>query len=212
MCTADNKPAALPLAPLPCLPEGLCLAVIEQCDMSCKIALSQANRRFHRLIDPYDKSQRPQMENFLIEAQSFPRHQKEDGFAGFACTKILPRAHFTDKHATTQRSRLGSQQRKRFCIQCGMDKRFFTPGTLVKQGDCVRVVCRKCRQLKESGFCKGCMVCAECTRGRREDSCGSRMLHYMMGDELPRLEEFQAATAFQISSYTYPPWSLARML
>jgi hypothetical protein len=92
MCTADNKPAALPLAPLPCLPEGLCLAVIEQCDMSCKIALSQANRRFHRLIDPYDKSQRPQMKNFLIEAQSFPRHQKEDGFAGFACTKILPRA------------------------------------------------------------------------------------------------------------------------
>jgi hypothetical protein len=38
------------------------------------------------------------------------------------------------------------------------------------------------------------------------------MLHYMIGDELPRLEEFQAATAFQISWDMHPPWSLAGML
>jgi hypothetical protein len=98
MCTADNKPAALPLTSLPCLPEELCLAVVEQCDMSCKIALSQASRRFHRLIDPYDKSQRPQIENFLIEAQSFPRHRKEDGFACFACTKSSPRTLHRQTH------------------------------------------------------------------------------------------------------------------
>ena len=153
MCPSDNNPAALPLASLPGLPEELCLAVIEQCDMSSMIALLQTSRRFYKLIDPHDKARRPQMEEFLIKAQSFTRYQEQDGFACFACTKILPRSNFTDKHTKAgPRSRLGSQQRKRFCIPCGVDKGFFTPGTLVKQGHSLRLVCRGCKQFKEAEF------------------------------------------------------------
>jgi hypothetical protein len=189
MCPSDNNPAALPLASLPGLPEELCLAVIEQCDMSSMIALLQTSRRFYKLIDPHDKARRPQMEEFLIEAQFFPRYQEQDGFACFACTKILPRSNFTDKHTKAgPRSRLGFQQRKRFCIPCGIDKGFFTPGTLVKQGYSLRLVCRGCKQLKEAEFCRRCMFCTACIRMRLQETGRWTHNHHMIREELTPLQ------------------------
>ena len=66
------------LASLPGLPQELCLAVIEQCDMPSILALSQTSRHFHRLANPYDKSRQSLMTDFLIKVQDF--HAEQDGF------------------------------------------------------------------------------------------------------------------------------------
>jgi hypothetical protein len=214
MCPSDNNNlVAPPLASLPGLPEELCLAVIEQCDIPSMLSLLQTSRRFHRLTDPHSSSRRPQMEAFLIEAQSFPRYREQDGsLACFACNRILPHSAFADKHTRTPRSRLGSQQRKRFCIACGVDKGLFTPGTLVKQGSSLRLVYRGCKQFKQAGFCRGCMFCTACIRGRPKDfgHCRWSAAHDLIheGLEHPRVEGLspaatQAVTRLTISHCDY---------
>jgi hypothetical protein len=52
MSTVNNK-ANAPALESP--PEELCMAVVEILDMQSIIALSQTNRQFHRLADPYDE-------------------------------------------------------------------------------------------------------------------------------------------------------------
>ena len=198
MCTTSETPSKPLQASFPGLPEELYLAVIEQCDIPSMLSLLRTSRRFYRLTDPHSSSRRPQMEAFLIKAQYFPRHREHDGFlACFACNKILPRSAFTDKHTRAPRSRLGSQQTKRFCIACGVDKGLFTPGTLVKQGSSLRLVCRGCKRFKQAGFCQRCMFCTACIRGRPKDfrHCRLSAIHVIIHeeDELCRLEDLSLA-------------------
>jgi hypothetical protein len=204
MSLADHQTSAPPLASLPGLPYELSVAVIEQCDMSSLIALSETSRQFQRLADPYDKSRRSLMESFLIEAQTFPRWQQDpqDGFACFSCTKVLPRARFTTKHTKGIRGRNGGCQYQRFCIQCGMDKDLFVPGSIVRQGGVTRFKCRQCKLLKGGRFCELCKFCTDCVRRYRVQPCEGGFLmhplHRMMGDELPRVETSQAKARFVI--------------
>jgi hypothetical protein len=172
--------------------------VIEKCDMPSLTALSETSRQFQRLADPYDKSRRSLMEEFLIEAQAFPRWQQDqqDGFACFSCTKVLPRARFTTKHTKGIRGRNGGCQYQRSCIQCGMDKDLFVPGSVVKQGRVTRFKCRQCKLLKGGRFCERCKFCTDCVRRYGIPPCETEFSHRMMGDELPRVETSQAKARF----------------
>lgn len=181
MSTAVDRPAA-PL--LGALPEELCLAVIEELDISSIIALSQTSQRFSRLANPTDESRRSIMNDFLIEAQAFPRWQR-DGFACFACTKVLPRSKFADKQTKGKRGRNGSQQDRRFCIQCGVEKGHNSPGSIVTQGDSIRMVCRGCKSLQGGQFCDLCKFCRHCRRLAFPLRSCERNGHKIIGDALP---------------------------
>jgi hypothetical protein len=137
------------------------MAVVEILDMQSIIALSQTNRQFHRLADPYDESRRSQLRQFLTRAQSFPRWLA-DGFACFTCTKVLPRDRFADKDMVKKRGKGKVQERKRSCIQCNMATGRLSPGSMVWQGTTLQRVCHHCRLLKSSRSCSICSVCRDC--------------------------------------------------
>jgi hypothetical protein len=197
MCPVDTNPTPPPQASLPGLPEELCIAIIDECDIPSLIALSQTSRLFNRLIDPFAPSLYWQMRDFLIKSQSFPYAQAIDGFACFICTKVLPRSNFTDKHTRSPYGRLGSLQRLRFCIPCGLETGLFSPGTIIKQkGAPVLVVCRQCGKPKADRFCNICRFCAKCDLAYRRfrydnrtnglprlEHCGKRVGHSMLQDQ-----------------------------
>lgn len=169
------------------IPEELCLSIIEKMDMSSIIALSQTNRFFNRLSDPTEKSRRSELEDFSIEVQSFPRWQ--DGFACFSCAKVLPRHSFASGQTKLRRGRNGTRQNTRFCIQCGVRKGLYVPGSMVVQDDIVRMVCRQCLQLRGGRFCQRCTICSYCDRNRGTlEECtrdGPWKGHKIVGEMLP---------------------------
>jgi hypothetical protein len=160
---AANNPGSKE-TPFAALPEEICIGVIEELDMPSIFALSQTCRRFLRLSDPSDECRRHQLEAYLIQVQAFPRWL--DGFACFSCLKVLPRGNFSNGQTKLKRGRNGSQQYRRFCKQCGIDKELYAPGSMVSQGDDVRVVCRQCKQLRGGSFCQRCAICDQCDRSR----------------------------------------------
>jgi hypothetical protein len=173
------------------LPEELCLAIIEKLDISSIIALSQTSRRFNRLSDPTEESRHSQMIKFLVEVQAFPRWK--NGFACFFCLKVLPRCRFTDKQTKSPRGRNGSEQEGRFCIQCGIEKGWSPPGSMVKQGDVIRMVCRQCKRLEGGRFCDICKICSHCDPYRFTlRNCERMNGHKIIGQAIPSVERSQA--------------------
>jgi hypothetical protein len=191
MATNDDSNKAPLLATLP---EELCLAIIEKLDMSSIIALSKTNRQFNRLSDPTAKSRRPMLYEFLLEAQTFPRWQ--DGFACFTCAKVLPRSRFANAQSKHKRGRNGSDQKRRFCVQCGLENGSHGPGNMVVQGDIIRMVCRQCKRLKSGRFCERCAICTDCDRyGFTLERCAKADWgHAIVGDTLPKVESALSAS------------------
>jgi hypothetical protein len=209
MSPTSGKPnSPLLLASLSSLPEELCLAVIEKCDMASIIALSMTNRKFQRLADPYHKSRHSQMLEFLAKAQDFPQWQGE-GFACFSCDKVLPKSRFSKTHLTGKRGRNGGGQKRRFCVQCGVDKGLFPPGAVVKQGGCTFFVCRHCKDLKGGRFCCICKFRTQCNREhgygiKSLGPCGGADGHEaIMGDELPRVDHAPALSLAGLAMRDY---------
>jgi hypothetical protein len=52
----------------------------------------------------------------------------------------------------------------RFCIRYGVDKGLLSPGSIVKQGNSIRFVCWRCKDLKGGRFCCICQTCTDCNR------------------------------------------------
>ena len=215
MSTADAQPEApLAMSSLQGLSNEVCLAVVEHLDMSSFLALSLTSHHFHKLTNLKEEFRRPLLREFTFRAQTLPQWQKDrkDGFACSICLKLLPRIEFTDTQTKGPRGRNGGDQINRFCIPCGVKSGRFSPGSIVKQGDRLRVVCWQCKDVKGGRFCSICFICTDCVRrhSRRNHGwrpCEERPFHNIIGDELPPAEESQTVTAFQISSH--PSLSLA---
>jgi len=175
MSTTNDNPetSQVSLASLSGLPEELCLAVIEQCDMPSIIALSQTSHHFHRLANPKNDCRRAQMQEFLTKAQTFPRWQPQDwekyrdgwrrcGYACYTCKQVLPSDRFADKDVKGTAGPQGRRYNKRCCVQCGLKTGRLPPGSVVKQGTTRRFVCRPCKELKGGRTCDGCKICRDC--------------------------------------------------
>lgn len=140
------------------------------------IALSQTSRHFHRLADPYDKTQQSLMTKFQIKAQESPRWQagqpegweryregwRRCGYACYTCKKVLASDRFDDKDVKGTRKRLGRRYNRRWCIQCGLETGRLLPGSVMKQGNTRRIVCRQYGELKGGRTCVECKVCSDC--------------------------------------------------
>ena len=174
------------------LPEELNIAIIKELDMASIIALSQTSKQFHRLANPKDDSRRPELQEFLLGVQFFPRW--EDGFACFSCAKVLPREKFACSQTRQKRGRHAdvANQVKRFCVQCGVGKGLYTPGSHVVQANGVlRFVCQHCKKLGDGRFCRWCAICHHCDhtvfRGRLLKQCeaaGKSLGHEVLGNAI----------------------------
>jgi hypothetical protein len=176
MSPTSGKPnSPLLLASLSSLPEELCLPVIENCDMPSIIALSMTNRKFQRLADPNGKARHSLMLEFLAKAQDFPQWQlrgefqrlregwRKCGYICYTCKKVLPSDRFADKDVKgTRGGRAARRYTKRGCIQCGLKTGRLAPGSVVKQGDTRRFVCRQCGELNGGRACAECRMCRGC--------------------------------------------------
>jgi hypothetical protein len=202
MATVDdsNKPPLLAT-----LPEELCLNIIEKLDMRSIISLSQTSRQFNRLSDPTDESKRSLLREFLLEAQTFPRWK--DGFACFTCAKVLPRSRFANAQTKHKRGRNGTDQERRFCVQCGMKNGAHSPGNMVVQGDVIRMVCRQCERLKGGRFCERCAICTDCDRtGSILKWCENQDWgHKIIVETIPRVESARVSVYEDVIDQMWSP-------
>lgn len=181
---ADETKSASTLSISSTLPEEICLTIVENLDIRAVFALSRSSRRFHRLSNPYDQCRRTSLENFLLEAQYFPRW-RGDGFACFSCQKILLRESFAEGQRKGKRGLNGGQQLGRFRIQCGLKEGRYCPGSQVVQGNIARVVCRQCQKLEGGMFCQNCAICEGCDRARSFSTlkrCREEWRHNIVND------------------------------
>jgi len=174
------------------------------------ITLSQTNQLFHRLSDPTDPARRLLLEDYLIDAQAFTRWQGR-GFACFSCTKVLFHDSFASPHTKGKRGLNGTQQRARFCIQCGVEKGMYSPGTQIVQRDVIRMVCRQCKRLQGGRFCRRCVFCEDCERRRQRryrhamvTACEGNPGHEIIGSkpagkEIPERSSVYPVTALDLA-------------
>lgn len=159
------------------LPDELCVEIIDNLDMESFIQLSQVNKQFRRLCDRHDPSKRDAMHKYLLERQ-------DDDDICFACfTCLQPRSFlaFTRSQITGKRGANGKDQKKRWCVRCGLEKGHLKPGNLIIRGlrghpdlNKMEYICILCKQLKEGNVCRQCVCCPDCE--------GTRISHISHGN------------------------------
>lgn len=130
--------------------------------MASLFALAQTSKLFHRLSDPYDILRKNSLEEYLVKTQYFPRWEGT-GLACFSCKKILSKYRFAYAQTKGKRGLNGLQQKTRFCLQCGIQKRKYTPGSCIHLEGVSQIVCR--RRLRSTGgraYCRLCRSCEDC--------------------------------------------------
>nr|POE49262.1 hypothetical protein CFP56_32412 [Quercus suber] len=168
------------------LPVELSSAIVAECDAPTLISLLQTSRHFYRLCGDEIKARPLELTEFLLRAQYFPRWV-DTGFACFLCLKILPRSDFSRPHTRGKRGKQGTQQERRFCMECGFATGRISPGSQVslQDGDLL-FVCRFCLGRKRGKFCQICTICTDCDLGGRLlRSCSNSPGHIVVDRESP---------------------------
>lgn len=161
----NNSPADVSSLLLSTLPEEVYLLILDHLPIPSILALSQTSKSFNRIVNPTcDPKRRLLLDEFLVEAQNFPRW-RGDGFACFVCVGIFPRRRFVDELTKDEYGRGGGRQKGRFCVLCGLKTGRLEKGRKVWRGTSLLVVCWRCGLLNEGwqgGVCKVCRDCAVC--------------------------------------------------
>ncbi|KIW97023.1 uncharacterized protein Z519_02415 [Cladophialophora bantiana CBS 173.52] len=86
----------------------------------------------------------------------------------YACLKHLPRECFVKGQVTGSRSLGHRDGHRRFCKACGVKKRIWEKGAIIKDGGCTLVVCKVCNLLrrvdaegKKVGICSVCLAASQ---------------------------------------------------
>ena len=129
------------------LPPELQLLVIENLGYQGAISLSQVNKHYLETIKPQAWPSADK-EAFIKEAQHFAKHTaphptilstscatafNHGGLACFTCYRVLPRHAFSGTQTSNEYAKgFETNKRKRFCLDCGLARDGYLPGTLLK--------------------------------------------------------------------------------
>lgn len=142
------------------LPTELQHQIVLHLHPSAAIALKQTNRYFYTHIslcrlDPL------RVRQYLHEVELWPRHREH--YACFVCLRVRPKTAFNITQLGAKTSKNGAYSSGRFCLDCGVEKKRFKPGTVmtIAGEPHPKVFCGSCSTV-QSYFCGKCCWCAAC--------------------------------------------------
>ncbi|KAK7546330.1 hypothetical protein IWX50DRAFT_692791 [Phyllosticta citricarpa] len=152
------------------LPGELQNQIFLHLDSLSALFLPATNRYFRDVINP-PVSTRAERLTCLREQELLPG--KDDYFGCTKCWLLKPRSAFGSPQVRKRRAKGHSQSHKRFCKDCGVSKRIYTPGTFVEfsapadsgsveaRGTYAWQCCGGSLQLRKiCEICGGCELCA----------------------------------------------------
>lgn len=81
------------------------------------------------------------------------------------CLKLRFRCVFADKQVKAKRAKGHAESNRRFCLECGVKRRIYSPGQMIDISGYTHYICGLCWQMCGSGlyctFCGGCERCLE---------------------------------------------------
>jgi hypothetical protein len=171
------------VCPLLQLPADIHFSIINVLDFPSIQNLRATNQYFRYLLNEKQLSlARKQYVSVLVKAES-DDWRDNTRFICYECFQWKPWTDFGKKQISKKRSKGHADVYKRFCIDCGIGRRKWQPGQILKSEDGDLVLCRLCRLLRETNDearLKGiCSVCAESDRGQLEGSASGQKKEVM---------------------------------
>ena len=106
----------------------------------------------------------PQNPNLLTHLSTsereFPILFPRDYYPCYTCLSVLPKDQFADNATRKGRGINGVNHRTRFCLDCGIQKKIYTPDASPLVGGKYLFVCRRCRMfvVRKEDVGKGCEI------------------------------------------------------
>ncbi|KAH8695962.1 hypothetical protein BGW36DRAFT_297859 [Talaromyces proteolyticus] len=144
------------------LPIEIHLEVIDCLDYPARFALAYANKYFNQIVTR--RVPPPTNEEklaYLCATETWPVYR--DYLACNQCLKFRPTNAFTNKQHQGKRSRGYSDNKRRFCIRCGVHKHIYQPGHVIPiDNDSKFVICWCCKFPGSGSYCLVFGSCANC--------------------------------------------------
>jgi hypothetical protein len=140
------------------LPVELHLHIVVQLELRERANFASTNRYFRSII------QAPTHAEFLL-AEASIWAKEERLFACRGCGLFRRYTCFADDMIKGKRCRSGTQADTRFCLECGIAGKLYTPGTHLAICGQPHVLCQHCKILKNRVGSQGtCADCSPCPR------------------------------------------------
>ena len=122
---------------------------------SAAARLRQTNHYFNSSVDIPISA----VFDYLQEKELWPTHSYD--FACFICLRLKSRFSFDKNQTRLKRGTWGDSSRERFCVDCGIKARKYSPTSIIVIGGKKLLLCRHCETL-QGGFCEACRICDSC--------------------------------------------------
>ncbi|CAG8022057.1 unnamed protein product [Penicillium salamii] len=143
------------------LPTEIQLHIIKFLDYPSSIALSHTNQSFRAIVPTEPPTTNEQKLSLLLDMEKWPKYAHF-----FSCNIGLKLRHenaFADKQLRGKRGKDGTQQDRRFCLDCGFYNKMYQPGHFLKVNGRDEVLCAMCRKRCRYGrYCTRCCMCEPC--------------------------------------------------
>ena len=131
------------------------------------ISMSASSKYFKAVLDPQTLIPDAEKSAFVRYAESkFRQHRRgfESGHFGcYHCYKVKPCLDFAAKQTSQKRSKGHKLGTSRFCIECGVAKGIYSPGSeIIKVDGSSYWKCLFCPVPREGRFCHSCGLCEDC--------------------------------------------------
>ncbi|KAL3707819.1 hypothetical protein TMatcc_005801 [Talaromyces marneffei ATCC 18224] len=113
------------------LPVEIHLIIIDYLGYTARIALAYTNHYFNEIVVRQPPATREGKLEFVCDAETWPIYTNINYLACNQCLKLRPIHAFADKQLRGKRSRGYSDNNRRFCIRCGIQKHIYLPGHLI---------------------------------------------------------------------------------
>lgn len=177
----------LVLPPLLRLPIELHYEIVSHLELQDRVRLTLTSRYFTSLIEPTT------FKDFLT-AETGPWAISKDYYACKGCKRFRHLLQFADDMRKGKRARHGVDAQARFCVQCGVDQHWYSPGTNFTIMGKPHVICRLCGAFTDRLGVEG--ACASCLPSLRAQKKNTSL------DTRDSLYESEDDWAYSTKSYT----------
>lgn len=132
--------------------------IVNKLHPSAAIALSQTSRHFHACVNLH---RLPFSEVFKWLQEKEQLSTISGDYACYICLRLKPRSGFAKGQTRTPRGKSGHNARARICLDCGFSTGMHTPGSMIKIGGELQVLCMGCENSRKR-FCMSCRWCDSC--------------------------------------------------
>ena len=133
--------------------------IITELHPSSAVALSQTNHHFHASVNlhrlPFSV-----VFDWIREKELMPSHTD---YACYTCLRLKPGSAFATSQIKSRRGKHGKAFHTRTCLDCGFSIGKHSPGSFLKIGDEMQVLCMGCEIMRKR-FCTLCQWCDSCIK------------------------------------------------